>query len=125
MFKDLIGIPFEYGKMDCWILAIEVFKRFGIDIPEYNVARAAVKECNMKAVSNEMEAKTAEWIKCKEPSVPCIVAMSLGIPGFINHIGVYIGNNKFIHVTHKKTVVIERLNNPLYANRKYYTFNSN
>jgi len=125
MFKNLIGIPFEYGKMDCWNLAIEVFKRYKIDIPKYNVARAAIDECNLKKVSELMEIKTNEWIECKEPSTPCIIAISLGVPGFINHVGVYIGNGRFIHTTNRiGSVTIERLSNPIYANRKYYTFNS-
>jgi len=123
MFKDLIGIPFEYNKMDCWNLVLEVFKRYSIDIPKYNVARAAIDACNTEKVSELMQEKTAEWTECKKPKVPCIIAFSLA--GFTSHVGVYIGNERFIHTTERiGSVTIEKLDNPIYANRKYYTFNS-
>ena len=127
MFNDLIGIPFEHGKMDCWNLALEVFKRYGTNIPHYNLARRVVSEnYNSKSVSKVMESKKSDWVEIKNPIPPCIVAMSLGVPGFINHVGVYIGEGKIIHTSSMRgAVTIERINNPLFRNRKFYRYDSN
>nr|MBL0721361.1 C40 family peptidase [Sulfurovaceae bacterium] len=38
--------------------------------------------------------------------------------GFVNHVGIYIGNNKFIHASSaKKKVVVTSLNTPFYRSR--------
>lgn len=127
ILDDLIGIPFEHGKMDCWALSIEVFNRYGINIPYYNIARQTVSDVyDAKCVSNVMEEKALNWIEIEKPIVPCIVALSLGVPGFINHVGVYIGDSKFIHTTRMRgAVTIERIDNPLFRNKKFYRYDSN
>ena len=126
MFSDLLFIPFEYGKMDCWNLVREVFKRYGIEVPEYNPARQAVAEVNYElgCIAENMEKELVQWDKLEEPETPCMIMYSS--VGISHHVGVYIGEGKFIH-TSKRLVypVIERLDNPLYVARKYYRFNSN
>ena len=124
MFKDLIGIPFEFGKMDCEILAKEVFSRYGINLPDYGMARSAISKYIPEDISKEMKKEFVNWVPIKEPEAPCLVA--LGRCDYINHVGVYIGDGKFIHTTITRgAVTIERLSNPLYRNRKLYRFNSN
>ena len=125
MFRDLLSIPFEYGKMDCFILAREVFNRYGIDIPDYDPARQSVIRTRYKleSISQEVEKGLISWIEIEEPEIPCMVVMSLGNSLFMHHVGVFIGEGKFIHITSQiGSVVIERLDNPLYANRKFYKF---
>ena len=125
MFNDLIGIPFEYGKMDCEILSREVFKRLGIEVSDDSLARQAIDRYNSEVNSKAMEEGLKRWEEIEEPENPCLVALSLGVPGFINHIGVYIGDGKFIHTTRMRgAVTIERIDNPLFRNRKFYRFDS-
>lgn len=127
MFKDLIGIPFEFGKTDCWWLAGEVFKRYNINIPEYSISRRAIEYFNLEQTAEEIHKHIPEWTEIKTPEIPCIILMSLGVPDFFNHIGVYIGNDKFIHTTRARgNSTIEKITNPLYANRKikYYRYDS-
>ncbi len=85
MFNDLIGVPFKYGGMDCWNLAREVFKRYGKKIPDYDIARCAVESYDLNEVSEAMiDISKNEWLELDKPKTPCVIAMSLGIPGFIN-----------------------------------------
>jgi len=128
MFNDLIGIPFEYGKMDCEILSREVFKRLGVEVSDNSLARQAIEYYNSEVNSKVLEQGLKRWEEIDEPENPCLVALSLSldVPGFINHIGVYIGDGNFIHTTRMRgAVTIERIDNPMYRNRKFYRFNSN
>jgi len=121
--SDLIGTPFKFQETDCWWLAREVFRRFGIDIPEYAVSRK-IFNCNLKNMPKIIEEKT-DWAEHAIPRIPCMIAMQFGLP-FYHHIGVYIGNNKFIHTSKVRGgVTIESLDNVIYAKRKFYTFNGN
>jgi len=125
MFKDLLFISFEHGVMDCWILAREVFNRYGIRVPEYDPARQAVAKTayKLEIVGQEMEKGLVSWIEIDEPEIPCLIVMSLGNSYFIHHVGVYINEGEFIHITKQiGSVVIERLDNPLYANRRFYKY---
>jgi cell wall-associated NlpC family hydrolase len=125
-FNDLIGVPFKYGKTDCWWLVRKVFKRFGIDTPDYNVARNAVEQANydLNCAGRMMEEELNHWKPIDEPEIPCLVSMSLGIPGVYHHVGVYIGDNRFIHTTIARgAVTIERLDNILYGKRRFYKYN--
>lgn len=125
-FNDLLFIPFEYGKMDCWILAREVFKRYGVDVPDYNPARQAVMLTNYEfgCISQEMEKELVNWDLIDSPEVPCLVVYESA--GISPHVGVCIGNGKFIHTARRLVYpAIERLDNPRYATKKYYRFNPN
>ena len=125
-FKDLLEIPFEFGKTDCWWLVREVFSRYGIIIPDYSASRKAVADYNLLRISKEMEYHKSFWVKIEEPEIPCIVALSLGVPGFINHVGVYIGDGRFIHTTCMRGMVTnERIDTPIYRNKKFYRYDSN
>jgi len=125
-FNDLLFVPFEFGKMDCWALSREVFSRFGVSVPDYSPAGQAVEAENYKlnVYSREMGNGLVSWTEIENPEVPCLV--TLGTAGIIHHVGVYIGNNKFIHVS-RKTIypVIERMDNPKYVTRRFYKYNSN
>lgn len=123
MFDDLVGTPFKFQDTDCWWLAREVFKRYGIDLPDYNIARQACS--SFRTAAHEIEKNLVTWTRIEQPETPCLVALSLGVPGMINHVGVYVGDGKFIHNSRLRgSVCIERLGNPLYANRKFYRYDS-
>lgn len=125
MFKDLIGIPFVFGGrdktgLDCYGCTIEAFKKFGIRIPDHNIACLAVESAGYdsqeigKIIWNERH----KWQRLKELEVPCLVAMSLAVPGFYNHIAVYVGDDKIIHTRQNANVCIEKLSSPRYKQRK-------
>ena len=123
MFNDLLFIPFEYGKMDCWILAREVFSRLGVNVPDYSPARQAVMKVNYElgCIAEIMKEELIGWTFLSNPEVPCMIMFQSA--GVSHHVGVYIGEGKFIHITSKLIYpVIERLDNPLYGNRKFYRY---
>lgn len=126
MYTDLLDKKYERGTMDCVILAQEVFRRHGIDVPVSDAARIAVDSIDSEKGQWNFIIDVIEstWKQVLKPEAPCLVAIFSA--GHANHIGVYIGDNRFIHVSKlRQYPTIERLDNPIYANRKFYTFNGN
>ena len=106
-YTDLLGKDFEYGERgpdtyDCYGLAIEIFKRYGISIPDYGFAK------DKKDIHKMIEEFSRGWEKAIFPLHPCIVAFFIHKP-FVSHIGVVIGQDKFIHILDKSKVTVERL----------------
>ncbi len=109
--NDLIGKPFDpdgYGpdNYSCYGLAVEVFKRFGIEIPRTNISVCACKEASQKEIETNL-------INLWEPVVILEIPTGLVIKSadhdFANHLGIYIGNRRFIHITINRNVVIDRM----------------
>ena len=115
-YTDLIGVPFknrgrdyEHG-LDCYGLVKEVYKRHGIEIPEYDADYN-----DMERINELIEGNTQgyPWRELAEPKVPCLIAIRFGSPvGVVNHTAVYIGGGKFIHTRERVGVCIDRINNP-------------
>jgi len=110
---DLVGIPFKKGGnspdgFDCWGLTSFVFKLYGVDVPSYN--HELEDPFNAERLGNIFNFYCSrDWKKIDKPVVPCLVLFK-NHPKFVNHAGVYIGNNKFIHCLEKTGVVISDLN---------------
>nr|DAJ60573.1 MAG TPA: NlpC/P60 family [Caudoviricetes sp.] len=110
-YDDLIGIPFVDGGrditgLDCWGLALELFKRQGYIIHDYSISseEAHVISDTMQYDLNEM------WQKIEEPKIGCLVIIRLAENEWANHCGVYIGDGHFIHAyCHETGVVIDRV----------------
>lgn len=130
-YTDLIGTPFaNRGRnvktgVDCYGLVMEVYRRFGHEIPEYTADYD-----NVEAVNDLIVGKTAiksNW-KPVDPAnapVPCLMAIRFGVPkGVVNHTGVYIGNGKFIHIRENTGVCVDRVNSPAWRGviEGYYEF---
>lgn len=115
-YTDLIGVPFqnrgrdcEHG-LDCYGLVKEVYKRHGIEIPEYDADYN-----DMERINELIEGNTQgyPWRELAEPKVPCLIAIRFGSPvGVVNHTAVYIGGGKFIHTRERVGVCIDRVSNP-------------
>ena len=117
--NDLIGKPFELGahgpdKYDCHGLVIEVFKRFGIDFPDVDIAGMAVEKISA-TLSEQVHDHVnvlKDWEEVKEPVSPCLVIIK-GHERFVSHLGVYLGNGRFIHSRQGGSgVCVERISNP-------------
>lgn len=124
---ELLGIPFvDKGRdrntgLDCYGLVKEVYKLGGLNIAEYDDILSDTLTCG-ECLTNK------HWQRIEQPKEPCLVCIRLGAPrGVVNHVGVYIGDNRFIHTRIKKGVVIDRLDSPAWRGliEGYYAYISN
>ena len=108
---DLIGKPFDpdgYGpdSFSCYGLAVEVFKRFGIQIPRTNISVCACREASQKEIKKHIARSWHPVTKLKAPSVLLIKSAD---PDYADHVAVYIGKGRMIHVTRNRHVVVDRV----------------
>lgn len=118
-YMDLIGTPFaNRGRdiktgVDCYGLVMEVYRRFGYNIPEYTADYDDIEKVN-ELIVGETSIKS-NWKKANIEAmpVPCLLAIRFGVPpGVVNHTGVYIGDGKFIHIRENIGVCVDRVNSP-------------
>jgi cell wall-associated NlpC family hydrolase len=118
-FRDLIGVPFVDGGRtlngaDCWGLARLALKRFGYEVPDFTVS------CfNSAAINGIYEAEKERWRCVEEPEPGCVVAMRIDprVPDAVQHIGVYLGNGRFLHTLKKRESHLVRLDDPYWKGR--------
>ena len=115
-FSDLLGKTFVNGgrgpeKYDCYGLATEVFRRFGIELPDYRIS------CEDASLINQtVESERNQWISCIVPQVPALVVLRFN-SHLYNHVGVYIGDGKFIHTAKKTGVRLDRISDLYWKHR--------
>ena len=116
---SLVGAPFVDGgrgpeSFDCWGLVREVYRRCGIDLPEY----AGIGCYDVMNVTAEMERNRPFWEECQPPDlpVPSVIALRVSAP-MVNHVGIYIGDGKFLHTREKAGAVIEKIDSPIWRHR--------
>ncbi len=119
MIADLIGIPFKDGGrtlagFDCYGLAIEVFRRYGIVVPEYY---ACCEDSTL--IDKTITEARVKWVRCTPPDlpVPCLVVIRFNEAVMCNHTGVYIGNGRFIHIRQKIGVNIDLIDSLVWKRR--------
>ena len=107
-FKDGGRGPVDF---DCWGLASEVFKRYGVSVPDYKISCDAIME-----VDAQMNAERTSWARCEgEPPIPSLVVFA--DRGLCSHVGVYIGDGRFIHAYEKTGVSITPTNHIFWKSR--------
>lgn len=124
--SDLIGVPYKVNGrdirkgLDCIGLAIEVERRFGHKLPDKEDFCADVKNRNFE----KLAASTVSECSVKEINKPTKegdVILFKDVYGMLFHIGIYLGNNIFIHCN-KYGVHTERLNSFSGEIGKVYTW---
>src|SRR5690606_2565660 len=102
---DWYGTPYKYGGMnedgiDCSgftnVLYKEIYK---IQIPRVS-----------KDIAENVKRKYTEDLKEGD-----LVFFSFGKTGIVNHVGIYLHNNKFVHASTSKGVIISNLTEPYYG----------
>ncbi len=106
---DLLGKPFVDGgrgpdTYDCWGLVREVFRRHGIELPDYRISCLA-----KEAIDRQVALDRSFWTRCDlaGPPVPSLVVLKQHTQ-FCNHTGVYLGEGRFLHTLKKTGVIIDR-----------------
>jgi len=108
--KTKLGKKYVWGASgyqntyDCSSFTKFVYRKIGIDIP-----RTSIRQSKFGKFVKRSELKKGDLIffdtskKCR---------------GYVNHVGIYLGDNKFIHASSaKKKVVITSLEKNFYSNR--------
>jgi cell wall-associated NlpC family hydrolase len=116
-YSDLIGKPFaNHGRgpdsYDCYGLAKEVFRRCGIELPEFWVSCEDATRIE-ETILNEKAG--GRWVRLQKPQVPCLVVLRFNSDK-INHVGVYVGFGEFLHTAKKSGVHVGRIDHPYYRN---------
>lgn len=105
--KDLVGIPYRFGgttvrALDCSAFVQRVFRSIGIGIPR--TAREQFK-IGRNIDRDEISEGDLVFFKTRSRQYP-------------SHVGIYIGDNQFIHTSRKeRKVSIGNLNEPYYRKR--------
>lgn len=104
--KSLIGIPYKWGGtttngFDCSGFTYYVFKQNGITIPR----------------TSREQYYTGSWVRTPDLQNGDLVFFNTTGSG-VSHVGIYIGNNKFVHASSSKGIMISDLKNS-YWNPRY------
>jgi cell wall-associated NlpC family hydrolase len=98
------GATGQKNTFDCSGLTTYVCKKNGIHIP-----RRAIEQSKYGKYVKRSELKPGDLV---------FFDTSKRHKGYVNHVGIYIGNNKFIHASSaKKKVIITSLNKNFYSKR--------
>lgn len=108
------GRDYEGGNVDCFGIFLLFASEMGFAIPDYEYEEDWYKNGKERIIDGYP--KYAEKIKRKdlEPGNVILFRMSLDV---VNHIGVYLGEGKFITCTQGAGVVILDLNRAIYGRR--------
>lgn len=119
MYNDLIGKPFSNGgrgpdAYDCYGLAVEVFRRHGIELPDYRISCEDASRINQK-----YEEQRSLWVECDKNNlpIPSLVVLRFNSPLLINHVATYIGNGRMLHIAKRTGVRIEMIDHIYWRNR--------
>lgn len=115
----LLGKPFVNGgrgpdNYDCWGLVCEVFRMYGMELPDYKISCEDVSR-----IHNEIDVQKQYWSRCEtgEIPTPALVVLRFNQAIFCNHTGVYIGDGRFIHTAEKMGVHIDRTDSPAWRRK--------
>ncbi len=111
--NDLLGKEFRDGgrgpdAYDCWGLVCEVFRRYDMIVPDYQVSCREASRIDQTYRENRKY-----WIRVQNDiPVPALVVVRFNEAVFCNHTGVYLGSGRFIHAREKTGVCVEPLDHP-------------
>ena len=111
--SQLVGTKFVDGGrdvnkgLDCWGLVMEVFKRYGVELPDFTVDAFAFVMIDRLA-NKAMGSPSWEEVHYPESEdAPLVVLMKMH-PELITHAGVYIGDNRIMHTMKGTNAITSR-----------------
>jgi len=104
-----VGIPYtgkgrDLAGLDCLGLLYLIYKNdLGIDLPDYDNYNHA----DNKTIEGVFNAGIDEWMRIPNAEPGALVMLTIG--GLTTHLGICIGDNKFIHCMDGVDCTIDRL----------------
>lgn len=125
--QKYVGIPYkDNGRdatgIDCWGLVRHFYSNeLSIELPSYAELYNGAWD---PSISVSIEQYKDGWDLHEKPEFGDVVLFR--VLGDLSHVGVYVGNNQFIHARDGKDSVLERLDNFQWAKRVagYYRYNN-
>jgi len=117
-YEKYIGLPYkELGRdvtgIDCWGLVRLFYKQeLGIDLPSYADLYTSSRDPDLPAT---IESHKDSWLLSDTADIGDVCLFN--IYGEPLHVGIYIGNNKFIHARDGKDSVVESLDSTQWSKR--------
>jgi len=113
--RDLVGKDFEFGgsgpdKYDCYNLCREVYKRFGIELPQF------YHPTDPDSIHRTILEGKELFEEIDKPEPLALVVFRIK-PPLVTHVGVVLSPPYFLHILAKKKSVIERLDHPFWEKR--------
>lgn len=114
-----VGIPFkEKGRdesgLDCWgLVRLWYDKELGIELPSYIDVYQTTKDIEITETIKKEQA--IKWESVEKPVRGDVVL--LRIKGLPWHVGIYLGDNRILHVEQGCDSVIENLGRSKWKNR--------
>lgn len=124
-YENYIGLPYasngrDENGIDCWGLVRLFYKQeYDIELPSYLDEYAGAYDAR---ILNMMASYKNNWARLESPEVGSVVLFNiLGEPF---HVGIYIGDGKFLHAREGRDSVIETIANVKWAKRieGYYKY---
>lgn len=127
-YTKYIGLPYkDNGRdetgLDCWGLVRLFYKNeLNIDLPSYDNLYIGGSD---PAIANAINTHKDGWDEVDVGSTNDVCLFN--IFGEPVHVGIYLGNNKFLHVREGKDSVVESLDNSQWSKRfiGFFKYNSN
>ena len=126
-YNKYIGLPYaangrDESGIDCWGLVRLFYKQeYNIELPSYIEEYAGAYDTRILQM---MDLYKSNWAQVFKPEVGSVIVFNiLGEPF---HVGIYIGDDKFIHARDGMDSVVESVNSPKWAKRieGYYKYST-
>lgn len=128
IINRLISVPFveggsDYSGMDCWGFVREYFKLNtpSVILPNINIHCGIADSEQIGVFVNRYK---SNFIKVSTEVFPSIIVIKYNDPIYANHVGVFLGGNKFIHTRRKVGVSIDSIDSPAWRRKieGYYIY---
>ncbi len=112
-----IGIPYQlHGRTiqgaDCWGLVRLVYsEQFNIELPSFDSTYTSIQDPEIERMLMSRES----WSLSKDKNIGDVIVFN--IMGSMSHVGVYLGDNKFLHAREGYSACIERLDTGSWKHR--------
>lgn len=122
-YEDLIGVPFADGGrtiaegLDCYGLASLIYARAGLELPDYQICAQDAVHIDGAIAAGRQHWQRLTISELDTAPCPCLVVMRFNQVELCNHVGVYVGQGRFVHTREKIGVNVDRLDSPAWKKK--------